>query len=277
MQAFVDQRAVELAQGIARDASPRFVWVKHAIFHVEHAHERGRFLEKLHEIETGSGVLVFHRAPSAYQSLWIRVGNLAAANAPCHNRAMQTPFTRRSIDGDRSGAIIVILLACLSCTGCDDFSRFSTRPSEAYCGAITLGSAFRAGLSPRVQMRLQLDADALDGPDSPGRVATFEAPTSELPERRMLDEALLRPIPPLAHDPLSRFEMGDGRERNAVYAVSPRDPVAAGMLAFLSLRSDDGIEVRLLRPGTDAAVDDDNRKLIFGLFSLVKREGSCGF
>jgi hypothetical protein len=126
-------------------------------------------------------------------------------------------------------------------------------------------------------MRLQFDADALDGPDSPGRVSTFEAPTSELPERRMLDEALLRPIPPLAHDPLSRVEMGEGRERNAVFAVSPRDPAAAGMLAFLSLRSDDGIEVRLLRPGTDAGVEDDHRKLIFGLFSLVKREGSCGF
>ncbi|MBK9265780.1 MAG: hypothetical protein IPM54_39080 [Polyangiaceae bacterium] len=163
----------------------------------------------------------------------------------------------------------------MTCTACDDFSRFSTRPDEAYCGAITLGSAFRAGLSPRVQMRLELDADALDGPDSPGRVSTFEAPTSELPARRMLDEAILRPIPPLAHDPLSRIEMGEGRERNAVYSVSPREPTATAMLAFLSLRSDEGIEVRLLRPGTNE--DDDHRKLIFGLFSLAKREGSCGF
>jgi hypothetical protein len=169
------------------------------------------------------------------------------------------------------------LLASLTCTACNDFGSFTTRPNEAYCGAITLGSAFRAGLSPRVQMRLELDAEELEGPDVPGRVSTFEAPTTELPERRMLDHAALRPIPPLSHDPLSRVEMGEGRERNAVYAVSPREPTASAMLAFLSLRSDDGIEVRLLRPGTDVPGEDDNRKLIFGLFSLVKREGSCGF
>jgi len=125
-------------------------------------------------------------------------------------------------------------------------------------------------------MRLELDAEQLDGPDSPGRVSTFEAPTAELPERRLLEEAILRPIPPLGHDPLSHLEFGEGRERNVVYAVSPREPTAAALLAFLSLRTDDGIEVRLLRPGTDAA-DDNDRKLIWGLFSLEKRGGSCGF
>lgn len=170
----------------------------------------------------------------------------------------------------------MIILASLTCTACNNVRGFSTEPGEAYCGAITLGSAFRAGLSPRVQMRLEIDALALEGPDSPGQLSTFEASTTDLPERRLFENASLRQIPPLAHDPLSRVEMGEGRERNAVYAVSPRDPTSAGVLAFLSLRSDDGIEVRLLRAGTDTN-DDDNRKLIFGLFSLVKREGSCGF
>lgn len=169
-----------------------------------------------------------------------------------------------------------MILTSLACPACNDLRGFSTEPGEAYCGAITLGSAFRAGLSPRVQMRLEVDAEALEGPDSPGRLSTFEASTSELSERRLFENASLRPIPPLAHDPLSRLEMGEGRERNAVYAVSPRETTAAAVLAFLSLRSDDGIEVRLLRAGTDKN-DDDKRKLIFGLFSLVKREGSCGF
>ncbi len=166
--------------------------------------------------------------------------------------------------------------ASLTCTACNDLRAFSTESGEAYCGAITLGSAFRAGLSPRVQMRLEVDANAIEGPDSPGRLSTFEASTTELPARRLFENASLRPIPPLAHDPLSRLEIGEGRERNAVYAVSPRESTAGAVLAFLSLRSDDGIEVRLLRAGTDTN-DDDNRKLIFGLFSLVKREGSCGF
>jgi hypothetical protein len=169
------------------------------------------------------------------------------------------------------------VVASVASAGCEDFDRFSTDSNEAYCGAITLGSAFRAGLSPRVQMRVHLDADKLDAPESPGRLSTYEAPTEDIPARRLLEEASLRPIPPLAHDPLSHFEMGDGRERNAVFAVTPRDPTAAGLLAFLSLRTDQSIEVRLLRPGTGVAGEGDDRKLIFGLFSLVRREGSCGF
>jgi hypothetical protein len=169
----------------------------------------------------------------------------------------------------------VLVLLSMTCPACNDLRRYSTEQGEAYCGSITRGSAFRAGMSPRVQMRLELDAEELDGPDSPGKLWTFEASTAELPERRMFEEATLRPIPPVAHDPLSRLEMGEGRERNAIYAVSPREPTAAAVLAFLSLRSDEGVEVRLLRPGSEA--NDDARKLIFGLFSLVKREGSCGF
>lgn len=171
----------------------------------------------------------------------------------------------------------VFFVCVLAALGCEDLGRFSTRHDEAYCGAITLGSAFRAGLSPRVQMRLELDADKLDGADSPGTLWTFEAATEGRPERRLLDGAVLRPIAPLAHDPLSRFEMGDGRERNAIYAVSPSDPEAESMLAFLSLRSDGGVEVRLVRPGAVGTDLPEGRRSLFGIFSLVRREGRCGF
>ena len=66
------------------------------------------------------------------------------------------------------------LAACLGALGCDDLERFSTASGESYCGAITLGGAFRTGFSPRVQMRLSLDATRLDGPDSPGALSTYE-------------------------------------------------------------------------------------------------------
>jgi len=178
-----------------------------------------------------------------------------------------------SIDGKRGLVLASIALAC----SCDDVGRFSTRPREAYCGAITLGSAFRTGLSPRVQMRLTLDADALDSGEAPGRLWTFEAATEDKPERRMLDGAELRPIPPLSHDPLSHFEMGEGRERNTLFAVSPIDPAEESRLAFLSLRSDGGVEVRLLRAGSAEPDAGDARRTIFGMFSLVRREGQCGF
>ncbi|MDC0746502.1 hypothetical protein [Polyangium mundeleinium] len=170
-----------------------------------------------------------------------------------------------------------ILVAGAVLAGCNDVARFSTDAQHAYCGAITLGSPFREGLSPRVQMRLTLDATRLDGDDAPGRLWTFEAATETRPERRLLDGAELRPIRPLAHDPLSQFEMGEGRVRNTLFAVSPSEPLAEGMLAFLSLRSDGGVEVRLVRAGSEDAEADEGRRPIFGMFSLVRREGQCGF
>ena len=171
----------------------------------------------------------------------------------------------------------MLILGAAAASGCNDVDRFSTRADEPYCGAITLGSPFREGLSPRVQMRLSLDASLLDGDEPPGRLWTFEAATQTRPERRLLDSAALRPIRPLAHDPLSHFEMGDGRERNTLFAVSPSEPSDEAMLAFLSLRSDGGVEVRLVRAGSTDADADEGRRPIFGMFSLTRREGQCGF
>lgn len=184
----------------------------------------------------------------------------------------------------RLAAVFGCALAACSAIGCDDMARFSTGPNESYCGSISLGSAFRAGLSPRVQMRLRLDASMLDGPSSPGALSTFEAAIDATPERRLLDEAELRLISPMAHDPLSRLEFGEGRERNAIYAVSPGDPSAESALAVVSLRSDDKVEVRLVRAGSPepsgAAAGEgvpEGRRPLFGIFTLSRQAGECGF
>lgn len=169
------------------------------------------------------------------------------------------------------------LLACLVLGGCSDWSRYSTKSGEAFCGSVTLASEFREGLSPRVQLRLTLDAEALELGEPAGQLTTHEELDDGSPPRRLLDHAELRPIAPLAHDPLSRLEFGEGRERNAVFAVSPSDPEAGALLAIVSLKSDDQIEVRLLRPGRDAAETDRGKRSIFGLFPLTRREGTCGF
>lgn len=171
------------------------------------------------------------------------------------------------------------LLACLLVGGCSDWSRYSTKRGEAYCGSVTLASQFREGLSPRVQLRLTLDADALEVGEAAGRLTTHEELGDGSPPRRLLDHAELRPIAPLAHDPLSRLEFGDGRERNAVYAVSPSDPEASALLAVVSLKSDGQVEVRLLRPGDDPSASDvdPGRRSIFGVFALTRQEGTCGF
>jgi hypothetical protein len=191
------------------------------------------------------------------------------------------------------GAFSVLLTAAVSLialSGCDDLARFSTEPSESYCGAVTLGSSFRMGFSPRVQMRLKLDASRLDGPGSPGTLSTFEVAGDGQSERRVLNEAELRRMPALAHDPLSYLEFGDGRERNAIFAVSPSDPEAESMLAIVSLRADDRVEVRLLRAGSPPASDGttgttgttgsippEGRRGLFGIFTLSRQQGECGF
>jgi hypothetical protein len=172
---------------------------------------------------------------------------------------------------------LVLASFAFALAGCEDFSRFSTLPDEAYCGAVTLGSEFRQGVSPRVQMSLTLDATKLDGPGSPGTITTFEA-DEEGSEKgaRMLDGAFLRVITPIEHDPISRLTFGDGRDRSAMYAVSPSNGDDAAMIAVLSLMHDDTAQVRLLRPGRAGVVGGDNGQ-IYGLFALARRTGGCGF
>jgi hypothetical protein len=163
-------------------------------------------------------------------------------------------------------------------SGCNDLDRFTTADNEAYCGSITLSSRFRTGLSPKVQMRLRLDARAIDGPEAPGTLSTYEAPDEEgLPPQRLLDESALRVIEPLSHDPLSELEFGEGRDKNALFAVSAAAPESEAMLAVVSLKADDNVEVRLIRPGSDAEDAPAERRALFGLFPLSRREGDCGF
>ena len=162
--------------------------------------------------------------------------------------------------------------------GCTDNSSFTTAEGESYCGAVTLSGKFRTGLSPQVQMRLLLDASKLDGEESPGKIWTFE---NTRPEKRLLTAAPLRRIPTLENDALWHLDFGDGREQNRIFAVTPTDPEIDSLLVFLSLKSDDSVEVRLLRPGIVADEGEEKppsgKRPVFGLFPLYKRKGSCGF
>ncbi len=189
------------------------------------------------------------------------------------------PEAPRPLHHERSilGAAALSALA-FAASGCEDMTRFSTGAGESYCGNITLGAAFRRGFTPSTQMRLTFDASKIDGAESPGHLWIREIlPADEGGDVRLLDDAPLRPIPPLAHDLLSRPDLGEGRVRTAIYAVTPADPDAEGVLAALSFRSDGEIEVRLLRPG--ASDDTSNlprgRRPLFGLFTLTRLPGPC--
>lgn len=164
--------------------------------------------------------------------------------------------------------------------GCTDLDRYSTAPSESYCGAVTLSNSFRTGLSPRVQMRLQIDAAELDADVSPGVLWTFEAASGDEGDRRLLNRAPLRRIPKIENDPISEIDLGGGREHTRLFAVTPSDAEEDPLLAIVSLRSDEGVEVRLLRPGiagTASKSAPPGRAPVFGLFTLYKQIGTCGF
>lgn len=174
----------------------------------------------------------------------------------------------------------LLLLTLLVAAGCHSLEQFDTKEGEAFCGPITLGSAYRQGFSPRVQLRLRLDTERIFLEESPGTVSTFEAGSDGAEPIRLLDAAPLRPFAPLTHDALADLDFGDGRERNLVYAVSPADPSAESMIAIVSLRTDDTVEVRLIRPGQPADASGEptlERKPLFGVFALQKREDLCGF
>lgn len=180
--------------------------------------------------------------------------------------------------GAQAAALLAALapLAAFSLTACDDVSEFSTQKGESYCGAITLGRSFREGLGPRVQMRLSLDASRIDAQRSPGRVWAWEPASEVQAARTLLEAATLDPFAPIAHDALGDLELGEGRERNAIYAVRPAGD-GEGMLAFLSLRTDGRVEVRLLRAGLQSESAPADRTPLFGVFLLERRKGDCGF
>jgi hypothetical protein len=167
-------------------------------------------------------------------------------------------------------AAIAFLIAA---TGCDRVGDFDLGEGEAYCGQITLGNQYREGLSPRVVMRMSFDADQVTAGASPGNITTLDAGADE-GAQRLLHEAALRPIVPLAHDALSELTFGDGRDRNLIYAVDGSAD-AESLLAVLSLRSDDQVEVRLIRAGKNGSTDP-GRKPLFGLFVLAREQGDCG-
>jgi hypothetical protein len=161
--------------------------------------------------------------------------------------------------------------------GCPSVDRYTTTPGESYCGAVTANAEFFAGLAPGATMRLTLDAAQLDGDASPGTVWTREDPTGTSPGRRLVDGAPLRRIPTLANDPLAAPDLGSGLDHTRVFALTPAPAGEAPLLGVVSLRSDEGVEVRLLRPGLDGVAALSGQGPVFGLFSLTKQAGACGF
>ncbi len=152
--------------------------------------------------------------------------------------------------------------------GCEDISDFSTGPGESYCGQIVPGGFVRQGFAPGVRLRLHLDTDRLQ--KQPGDLATDDG---------LFRDAVLRPIPQLAHDTLSTLRFGEGRVRNLVFGIQPE----AGATAYVivSLLQNDDVEVRILRGAPPVEGEQipsaDQGPELFGVFPLTRQAGTCGF
>ncbi len=175
-------------------------------------------------------------------------------------------------------ARLAALALAVTGIGCDSISGYSTAPGESYCGTVTADATFRTGLAADAQMRLTLDASAIESDLSPGTVWTVELGAGSTPTRRLVDGMPLRRIPQLENDPLSMPDLGGGRDHTRVFALTASPAGEDPLVAVLSLRSDPGVEVRLLRPGLDPTTSPPpGRGPLFGLFVLYKQAGTCGF
>jgi hypothetical protein len=172
---------------------------------------------------------------------------------------------------------LAALLPAAAGLGCPSIDRYSTAPGESYCGTVTANAEFFTGLAPGATMRLTLHAAQIDGDASPGMVWTREPPAGSSSGRRLVDGAPLRRIPTLANDPLASPDLGSGLDHTRVFALTPAPAGEAPLLGVVSLRSDEGVEVRLLRPGLEDAPALSGQAPVFGLFSLTKQAGACGF
>ena len=169
-----------------------------------------------------------------------------------------------------SGAV-----ACVTLLGCSSLDGYTTGPGESYCGTVTAGSNFLAGLPSGMTMRLTLDATELDGEASPGAVWATPDTAGPSPDARLFDGAPLRRIPALENDPLSTPDLGGGRDHTRLFALTPAPVGEDPFLAAISLRSDNGVEARLVRPGT--ASPHAGQQPVFSLFVLYKQAGTCTF
>jgi hypothetical protein len=143
-----------------------------------------------------------------------------------------------------------------------DVAALRERTARAY-GSAESGSASETGPAHTVVVGRFNTDDQADGLCAAGGTVLF-------------DNAPLRAIPELDHDPLSTLEFGDGRDYNFFAWV---DSTCQGtVLSVVSLMRNDAIEVRLLKPAAMPAIDAQaERRPGFALFTLSRRDEGCGF
>ncbi|MEB2312549.1 MAG: hypothetical protein OZ921_06960 [Sorangiineae bacterium] len=163
---------------------------------------------------------------------------------------------------------LLTLLALGALVGCRSLDRFDTSGDDSYCGDIVAASFVRDTRYPP-SMRMMLELDMTNLATVPGHVTTDDASCGGAP---LFHDAKLRAMREVLNDPLSLMRFGDGQQHNI---LAWADSSCAGpVLAVVSLMKNDDVEVRLLRPTSEAEARE-NRASGFALFQLTRRSGGC--
>ncbi len=180
----------------------------------------------------------------------------------------------------------LVLLVAVSALGCTSLDRFDTKGTAAYCGGLVATPPFAEGLlpsghPPALNVALTLDIDALTSRGSEpvvvGRVRTDDRDgLCAAEERPFFDDAPLRTIPTLDHDPLSALEFGSGRDYNFLVWI---DSSCQGtVLGVVSLMRNADVELRVLKPAPlPPPGAGPERQPGFGQFALHRQPLGCGF
>lgn len=183
----------------------------------------------------------------------------------------------------RGVATVVALGALGGLAACRDLSSYSTKGGR-FEGTIAGATFTRAGLDAGTRACLTLDVDRFQS--GPGTLSTSDG---------RFRAAKLRPIPQAFEDPIAMMTFGEGRIKNAFYAVSPRTnggPDEADAIVVLSLLDSGDIEVRVVRGAPETDVDaaaafpadagvvtatTKDGPPLFGVFLMRKEDGACPF
>lgn len=171
---------------------------------------------------------------------------------------------------------------CLFSLACSDLSEFQLDDNQAYCGAMVSAPLFQSGFipeggKPTLRLRLHLDVDSLT--TNPGTLTSDDRTRGlcKASDQPLFDDAPLRAIPEVLHDPISTLEFGQGREHTFFAYV---DSTCQGtMLAVVSLMKSKNVEVRLFKPAPLAAADAPAAESSgYALFYLEPfKTSGCGF
>jgi hypothetical protein len=166
-------------------------------------------------------------------------------------------------------------LAAASTLGCNSIDRFDTSGNDAYCGSVVAANFIRTteaedGFDRTLRARLEIDASALS--TVPGVLTTDDGDDGPCANAPTFDAAPLLVTPELLHDPLSQLAFGDAQDHNLVTWVE--STCRGYMLAVVSLRADDRVELRLLKPPEAGSAAP---RPAFALFTMSRRRQDCGF